>query len=124
MPLERVNEEKLQAIQKLKLLKRNLDSQSAKSRIEFAVTVFQSDLYQSVISHDLFDHGVSGRDFDTCFEMGDGDVVVHGIMREALANDTLRLAIVSTGNGVWGSWLKRYESIEKQQDMFSSAFSM
>lgn len=110
-----------QAIKKLNLLKAKLDSKSPNSRIEFATIVFQFDLYDEIISHDLFDYGLGGRDFYTCFEMGDGDAVVHGVMSAALKNDTLRFAISATGKSVWDSWYRTYESAEKQKDMFSSA---
>lgn len=119
MAFKPFDSETLQAIKKLNSLKLKLDSKSCDSRIEFATLVFQFHLYEEIISHDLFDYGLSGRDFDTCFEMGDGGAVVHGLIKAALEKDSLRWAICAAGEGVWDHLYKTYLEHDQQQDMFS-----
>lgn len=109
-----------QAINKLKRLKPKLDSKIPASRIEFATTVFKFDLYDEIRSYDLYDDfGLSDRDLDTCFEMNDGDIVVHGIMKTAIANPIMEGCIRATGSSVWDSWLKTYKTHETQVDMLT-----
>ena len=56
---------------------------------------------------------ISARDLDTCFEMGDGSTVVHGIVQAALKDQFLKEQIDSTGSQVWKLWHETYEFVEK-----------
>lgn len=102
------------AISKLKKLRNKLCLETPKYRIEFLLTVFKAGLFREIISHELHDHGVSARDFDTCCEMGDGDVVVHGVMKEAINCPILRDAISSMGESTWNHWHQTYLKLEQE----------
>lgn len=102
------------ALKRLQDLKPKLDAKSPKARIEFVTIVFKLGLYQDIITHSLMDnYQISGRDFDLAFEMHDGNVVVHGLMKEALNNPTIKRNIEYTGQGVWDAWLKTYQEVEQ-----------
>jgi hypothetical protein len=104
------------AIAYLKHLLPRLAEASPEARIEFACTVFEYGLYHAIINHDYVERGVSGRDFDTCFEMGDGDTVVHGIMRKAIYESAaIRAGIESMGEAVWPAWEKVFVEQEQKQ---------
>ncbi|MBB3048899.1 hypothetical protein FHR99_003173 [Litorivivens lipolytica] len=104
------------AIAYLKLLVPRLGESSPEARIEFASTVFEYGLYKAVINHDYYERGISGRDFDTCFEMGDGDVVVHAIMRKAMYDSpAIRAGIESMGKDVWPAWQKVFHQQEERR---------
>lgn len=99
------------AIDRLTQLASKLGNESALSRIEFASLVFKFNLYQEVTSHQLHDLGVQSRDLDTCFEMSDGKLVVHGVMAEAINNEDMETAIRHAG--MWDSWKKTYWDHER-----------
>lgn len=106
--------ETLQVIKQLQELKPQLDSASPKPRIEFAILVFKFDLYREFISYEIYDEfGLGERDFDTCFEMNDGDVVVHGVMVEALQHDGMRRIISALGAAIWDAWMVTYTKTEE-----------
>lgn len=114
MGIERFSHDDLKAIKKLQKLKGKIGSEDAEPRIEFAKTLLSSGLYQELISHELMDKfNISARDLDTCFEMGDGSTVVHGIVQAALKDQFLKEQIDSTGSQVWKLWHETYEFVEK-----------
>lgn len=106
-------------IKELKSLKPKLTSKNPKYRIQFAIKILVNGLYDRMMSHELFDYGLSGRDFDACFEMNDGSEVVHGIVSEALHSKQLEFAVRELGPKVWDSWHQTYQDLNKQQDLFS-----
>lgn len=56
------------------------------------------------------DARVFTREFDGCFEMGDGDAVVFQLMDAALSGDDLLLrGIKRLGNETWLNWSECYE---------------
>lgn len=67
-------------VEKLKKLVSKLDQKSPRARIDFMVCALESGLYNLIQGNDLFDLGISSRDYDTCCEMGDGHIVIHGVM--------------------------------------------
>ena len=75
-------------------------------RIEFLVTLFQSNLCQYVRSYELFDdYGIGERDFDTCFEMHDGAQVVNAVIDAARKDPALKKAIIrDMGKATFDSW--------------------
>jgi hypothetical protein len=108
----------MEAISKLKKLKSKLGQKNPKHRIDFALTVFKAGLYQDLIAYDLYDkYGLGGRDLDTCFEMNDGEVVVHGIMTVAQEDLDMERNIKKTGS--WNSWMETFSKQEKQSDIFA-----
>lgn len=108
----------MEAIAKLKKLKSKLAQKGPKHRIDFAQTVFKAGLYRDLIEYNLYDtYGLGERDFDTCFEMNDGAVVVHGVMKAAQSDADLERNIKETGS--WDSWMETFSKQEKQEDMFA-----
>jgi len=108
------------ALLKLKSLKPKLVSSQA-ARIEFASIVLRSDLFESVQQHEYLEsHGVSGRTFDDCFEMNDGDEVVSALMKAASADCHLRAGIRLLGTEVWNAWSETAERCKSQgqQELF------
>lgn len=108
---------KAKAITKLKRLKAQIaltDSKGLKSRIDFIATVFTHQLKTELNSYQLFDeHNIGERDYDTCFEMHDGDLVVHGLIRLAKKNYWLKASIKkSLGVTCYTQWVEVYDRIE------------
>lgn len=75
---------KNKAINKLKRLKAKIaidGAEGLKHRVDFLVTTFTHQLKDELNSHLLFDeHNIGERDYDTCFEMFDGDLVIHKLI--------------------------------------------
>jgi len=107
------------AIVQLKKLKPKLEAASPEARIEFVSTVFEFDLYHEIISHQLIErYGLSGRDYYDCFEMNDGEFVVHGLMAKAISNPVMEANIRATGERVWDNWMATYHEHKPQGALF------
>lgn len=54
--------------------------------------VYQREAFEARVSYaaKCFMLGISSRSFDTCFEMGDGDLVVTALVRRAMKNPRLK----------------------------------
>ena len=104
----------IEGIEKLVSLKELIDGDSCSFRVEFANIVYRFNLYKDIESFALYDmYGVSPRDLDACFEMGDGSLVVHGFVSSALKDNVLiDNFILSHGIKVWEHWLNTYIDIE------------
>jgi len=111
-------EENYSTISELLKLKPKLANASPSARIKFASLVLKRGLYLPVVHNEFYDCGISERDFDTCFEMHDGDAVRNGIVAEALKDDAVKNGIKEQGGTTWDSWLAAYKEMETQQDMF------
>ncbi|MDI5832536.1 hypothetical protein OCF84_21555 (plasmid) [Shewanella xiamenensis] len=70
---------------KAKILKAESNGEDTfKYRVGFAIMAFSSTLYQKLISNDLLEkHGIDKHFFDSCFQMGDVDLVIREIMHAA-----------------------------------------
>lgn len=110
-------------IKQMKKLSPKLSNKSPKYRIEFAANVLRSGLYDSITNHDFVDQGVSGRDFDACFEMNDGNLVVHGIMGMAIKDELLEFGVRGMGEKVWDSWMATYAEIEAERTQQTCLFA-
>ncbi|GAA5138439.1 hypothetical protein [Thalassotalea piscium] len=110
------------AISQLKRLKKPMGKQGEaglKARIEFFCVAIGSGLKESLVNYDLFDqHNLGERDLCTCFEMHDGDDVVHGIISETKKNPTLeRMIKKEYGNDFFKSWLMTFNDIENREKL-------
>jgi len=104
-------------IKKLKNLKTKISLEGIKGlkfRIEFASTAFANDLKEDLTNHELFDkHNIGERDFDTCFEMYDGDQVVHGIIKAAEQDPILKSKLkTSLGPQYYKEWFLIFERVK------------
>ena len=104
----------------LRTLKPRRAGKNSDPRICFVIAVLKAGLYTNIIRHDLLDrYALSGRDFDTCFEMGDRSAVVHGVVKRALVDDAVKQAICDMGAGNWEAWKKTFDDAESiQSDLF------
>lgn len=105
------------AVAKLKSLKNTIGMEGAKglkSRIDFIATVFIHGLKSELNSYQLYDeHNIGVRDFDTCFEMNDGDLVVHGLIKLAKKNYWLKANLKKElGVSAYASWVQIYDRID------------
>ncbi|APD92062.1 hypothetical protein BM525_19460 (plasmid) [Alteromonas mediterranea] len=105
------------AISKLKRLKSKIglaDDKGRKHRIDFIATVLIHQLKDELNSYQLFDeHGIGERDFDTCFEMHDGDLVVHGLVALAKKNYWLKANMKKAfGPACFNDWVATYKNVE------------
>lgn len=75
-------------------------------RIEFLITLFQSNLCKYVRSYELFDdYNIGDRDFDTCFEMHDGTQVINGVIDAARKDPALKKSIIrDMGQATYDEW--------------------
>ena len=107
-----------QAIQKLKKLKSQIcltSKKGGKARVEFVKIVFLHNLKDPIVRYELFDeYGLGERDFDTCFEMYDGDQVVHGLIKASLSDATLASKLKQDLNEEsYNYWMRRYKEVER-----------
>jgi hypothetical protein len=66
------------------------------ARVEFVKAIWLAGILSEVKSYafyDIFD--VGDREYDTCFEMGDGDQVMHALVLKTRRNKTLRAEAVT-----------------------------
>jgi hypothetical protein len=112
----------IQAANKLRCIKNSKEwgecnALGLEKRIEFLVTLFRNNLCNYVRSYELFDeYGIGERDFDTCFEMHDGDDVIRGVIAIAREESAIKNAIIrDMGQETFDNW----DSITpKTEDMF------
>lgn len=106
------------AISVLKKLKRpigNTGRHGLKARITFIVNTYFHMLTDSLIHYELYDvHKIGERDLDTCFEMHDGDDVIHGVIQASLSNKALEDALKLQLGKHFKHWKNVHETIEKQ----------
>jgi hypothetical protein len=105
-------------ITKLKKLKTKISlagDAGLKYRIDFVITAYTHGLKEDLVNYKLYDiHHIGERDFDTCFEMYDGDLVVHGIIKATEHNPTLKLKLkTSFDPQCYKEWLLVSERVEK-----------
>ncbi len=117
---------KAKAIAKLKRLQSKIalaDSKGLKSRIDFLATVFTHQLKTELNSYQLYDeHNIGERDYDTCFDMHDGDLVVHGLIVLAKKNYWLKANLKKEiGITCYTQWVGVYERIESSIGMESQS---
>jgi len=106
-------------LERLKHLKFKLANKCPDYRIEFACLVHKHNYYKKIISHELLNnHGLSGRDLDTCFEMSDGDIVVHGILKQAYG-DNILMDRLKTDLG--GECMKQWEATYRLREVMETA---
>lgn len=107
------------AINQLKRLKTPIGKQGKaglKARITFFCVAIGSGLKDALVNYDLFDqHNIGERDLCTCFEMHDGDAVVHGIISETKKNPNLeRMIKKEYGKDFFKSWVTTFNNIENR----------
>jgi|TARA_B110000196_G_C21152144_1_gene670474 hypothetical protein len=112
----------IQAANKLRCIKSSkswgdCNKAGLEKRIEFLATLFRNNLCSYVRNYDLFDEfGVGERDFDTCFEMHDGDEVIKGLMLIARDESAVKNSIIrDMGQDTFDRW---NAMTPKTQDMF------
>jgi hypothetical protein len=112
----------IQAANKLRCIKNSkswgdCNASGLEKRIEFLVTVFRNNLCSYVRRYDLFDEfGIGERDFDTCFEMHDGDEVIKGLILVAREESAVKNSIIrDMGQDTFDTW---DAMTPKTQDMF------
>lgn len=89
-----------------------------KLRVAFATLVYESALYNRLTRYELFDdHGIGQRCLDSCFEMGDGDEVVHAIMSNAKKNFWLKVQLVNFSGEVMPHWEATYAKVENKRQV-------
>jgi hypothetical protein len=120
---------RVESINRLKKLKSTIGvsgEKGLKARIEFVKTVFAFRLKDTIIRYELFDeHRISERDFDTCFEMHDGDLVVHGVMAAAERDLWLHIELKSSlGLECIQYWAQTFEKIEEQTQVQPDLFNI
>lgn len=108
---------KFKALEKLKHLKSQIGlagEKGLRARIEFLAIVFIHQLKTELTAYQFFDeHNIGERDFDTCFEMNDGNLVVHGLIKETLKNNLLNINLQEQlGITNYSRWRALYESLE------------
>ena len=93
-----------------------------KARIDYMLMTLRHGLLKHRGSDQLYALGISERHQDTCFEMCDGDLVVHGIMTVAIKDTKLESSIRAEGGDMWDRWLATYRKlragIPEQSDLF------
>lgn len=115
MAFKPFDEETLTAIQQLKELKPDLNK-SLESRITFLVLLFRYDLYSELMNNQLLnDYGIGDRDWDICLGQGDSDLVVHGLIKQALEDHIIKFTISCTTETMWDAWYYTYEDVERSQ---------
>lgn len=106
-------------IKKLVKLKAEIgELNSREARIDFLATVFAGGLQQQLISYDLFDEFTIGeRDYDTCFEMRDGEEVITGLIKKCHGDYWLRVMLKKQiGEDGFLEWVSIYERITGMQE--------
>ena len=106
------------AIKKLKELKESISltgEQGLQSRIEFVCIAFDYNLKEDLIRYELYDqHYLGEREYDTCFEMNDGDLVVHGIINKAKTNSKFKSKLKSLmGAEYYNEWVLVFERVKE-----------
>ena len=109
---------KSDAIKALRKLKRRIGMAGSigfKARVEFLKIVFLNHLKLKLTSYALFDeHNIGERDYDTCFEMHDGDEVIHQIISDAKENERLFQTLSSQiGDAAWNEWLNVFDRVSQ-----------
>jgi hypothetical protein len=111
------------AIAKLKRLKKKIslvDDDGLKARIDFISTLFMFELKDPLTLYKLYDeHHIGERDYDTCFEMYDGDLVIHGTIKQAKKRYWLKVMLKKAlGVESFEYWMKTFARIEQSdQDL-------
>ncbi|MGR5558325.1 hypothetical protein ACQKQC_18805 [Vibrio fortis] len=81
-------------LKRRKMKIRSNDETGTNHRIDFMVILLKSGLYKELMRYELFDeHSIGERDVDTCFEMGDGREVIHGILEACKGDLWLRVSM-------------------------------
>jgi hypothetical protein len=111
---------KSHAISKLKRLNKLIGKQGEKgleARIEFFCVAIGSGLKDALVSYDLFEqHNIGERNLSTCFEMYDGNRVVHGIISNARSDSNLEQMIKKEyGNSFFKEWETTFHDIENRE---------
>lgn len=79
-----------------------------RARVAFATTTVRCDLCKMLDSYQLWDAGFDGlgpRQFDTCFEMGDGDDVGASIVKDARTHGYAEKVKEQFSERVWSRWV-------------------
>lgn len=108
------------AISKLKRLNKLIDKQGNKgleARIEFFCVAIASGLKDALVSYELFDkYNLSERNLSTCFEMFDGNRVVHGVISKARNDSDLeRMIKQEYGITFFKEWETTFHDIENRE---------
>lgn len=93
-------------------LMRKICNKSPQGRIEFVLAVMRHGLYFPLMAGEC--DRITERDFDRCFEMGDSDEVILGIIEATKEDPELVNAFKVADAGWWDHLCKRYESIKAQ----------
>jgi hypothetical protein len=85
-----------------------------KARVEFLKTVWVAGIYKQVISYQFFDvFDIGERQYDTCYEMGDGEAVTNDLVRQAESNPKLMSAAVAIYGDGWQEFRERVNNSGK-----------
>lgn len=87
-------------------------------RVEFLALAFRHHLVTDITRYELWDEGWEGlgeREFDACFEMGDGSEVVAALIQKARAEDWLDCIEAQLNQETYTRWLE-YDS--RQRSLF------
>lgn len=94
-----------QAIDRLYSI-RNKTHQFAR-RVEFACLAYQFDLSKEISNYSLWDAGYEGlgeRQLDSCFEMGDAELVIHELLKDARAKGYTSRIKDAIGDQCFARW--------------------
>jgi hypothetical protein len=88
---------------------RGTGKRGVNKRIEFLELLNKSMLLEKVRRYDLFDeYKIGERTIDTCFEMGDSDEVIAGIITKANNDpELLKAMIANHGEALIEDWQSR-----------------
>lgn len=84
-------------------------------RVEFLSLAFKHRLVEAIIRYELWDEGWEGlgeRQFDACFEMGDGTEVVAALIKRAGQEGFLDAIQMQVDQETFARWLQ-YENRQK-----------
>lgn len=87
-------------------------------RVEFLALAYKHELVEEITRYGLWDEGWEGlgeREFDTCFEMGDGTEVVAALIFKAKAEGWLDRIEAQLNQETFSRWLT-YDS--RQRSLF------
>ncbi|GAA5138552.1 hypothetical protein [Thalassotalea piscium] len=116
--LNRADKNRNKAIKKLNKLQSSIKlvgKKGLKARIDFITIIFKYSLKNTIGNGSLLEgFKLSMQDYDRCFEIFDGDLVVHGLLKLACKNYLLKVNLQEQlGVQNFGQWRGIYNRIER-----------
>lgn len=109
-----MKEETLEAIVALKSIKPSIRNREMHGRVEFIKLALGKRVYNDILADrfkEQFD--ITSSDIQSCFEMGDGESVIHRIVEDTLNSANADNSALGLDVPMWNSWCSVYDSIEK-----------